>query len=114
MESQEDMRRDVEFKTQDGVMLRAWHYLPDQRSRKVPTIGMAHGFSAVKEMYPDRFAETYGRKEGQGQSPQAGCCLKAAPAVKGELSKGLELLQHRLGGGIRLRVGRQMGSGCDE
>ena len=39
-----DMRKDVEFKTQDGVTLAAWHYLPDQSSGKVPTIVMAHGF----------------------------------------------------------------------
>jgi uncharacterized protein len=38
------MRTDVEFKTQDRVTLRAWHYLPDRRSGKVPTIVMAHGF----------------------------------------------------------------------
>jgi cephalosporin-C deacetylase-like acetyl esterase len=53
------MRKDVEFKTQDGVTLAAWHYLPDQHSGKVPTIVMAHGFSAVKEMYLDRFAEVF-------------------------------------------------------
>ena len=53
------MRKDVEFKTQDGVTLRGWHYLPDQRSGKVPTIVMAHGFSAVKEMYLDKFAEVF-------------------------------------------------------
>jgi dipeptidyl aminopeptidase/acylaminoacyl peptidase len=53
------MRKDVEFKTQNGVTLRGWHYLPDQRSRKVPTIVMAHGFSAVKEMYLDKFAEVF-------------------------------------------------------
>src|SRR6201997_3152041 len=53
------MRKDVEFKTQDGVTLAAWHYLPDQSSRKVPTIVMAHGFSAVKEMYLDKFAEVF-------------------------------------------------------
>ena len=53
------MRRDVEFKTQDGVTLRGWHYLPDQRSGKLPTIVMAHGFSAVKEMYLDKFAEVF-------------------------------------------------------
>jgi uncharacterized protein len=56
---EETMRTDVEFKTQDGVTLRAWHYLPDQRSGKVPTIVMAHGFSAVKEMYLDKFAEVF-------------------------------------------------------
>ena len=53
------MRKDVEFKTQDGVTLAAWHYLPDQSSGKVPTIVMAHGFSAVKEMYLDKFAEVF-------------------------------------------------------
>ena len=26
------MRKDIEFKTQDGVTLAAWHYLPDQNS----------------------------------------------------------------------------------
>ena len=44
------MRKDIEFKTEDGVTLRGWHYLPDGRRGKVPTIVMAHGFSAVKEM----------------------------------------------------------------
>jgi uncharacterized protein len=53
------MRKDVEFKTQDGVTLRGWHYLPDQHSGKVPAIVMAHGFSAVKEMYLDKFAEVF-------------------------------------------------------
>ena len=53
------MRKNVEFKTQDGVTLAAWHYLPDQHSGKVPTIVIAHGFSAVKEMYLDRFAEVF-------------------------------------------------------
>ena len=38
---------------------KGWHYLPDQRSGKVPTIVMAHGFSAVKEMYLDKFAEVF-------------------------------------------------------
>src|SRR5436309_13048799 len=56
---EETMRTDVEFKTQNGLTLRGWHYLPDQRSGKVPTIVMAHGFSAVKEMYLDRFAEVF-------------------------------------------------------
>ena len=51
------MRKNIEFKTDDGVTLRGWHYVPDGRQRHVPTIVMAHGFSAVKEMYLDRFAE---------------------------------------------------------
>ena len=53
------MRKDIEFKTEDGVTLRGWRYLPDGRRGKVPTIVMAHGFSAVKEMYLDRFAEAF-------------------------------------------------------
>ncbi|MFZ1428260.1 MAG: alpha/beta hydrolase [Geminicoccaceae bacterium] len=53
------MRNDIEFKTEDGVTLRGWHYVPDDRRGKVPTIVMAHGFSAVKEMYLDRFAEAF-------------------------------------------------------
>jgi uncharacterized protein len=50
------MRRDVEFDA-EGVALRAWHNVPDGVSGPVPTIVMAHGFSAVKEMYLDRFGE---------------------------------------------------------
>jgi uncharacterized protein len=53
------MRSDVEFKTEDGVMLRGWHYRPDGGSGPWPTIVMAHGYSAVKEMYLDRFAEAF-------------------------------------------------------
>jgi len=53
------MRTDVEFKAEDGVTLRGWRYLPDNRAGKLPTIVMAHGFSAVKEMYLDRFAEAF-------------------------------------------------------
>ncbi|MEK0083666.1 alpha/beta hydrolase [Benzoatithermus flavus] len=53
------MRKDIAFRTEDGVTLRGWHYLPDGRAGRVPTIVMAHGFSAVKEMYLDRFAEAF-------------------------------------------------------
>jgi uncharacterized protein len=53
------MRKDIEFKTEDGITLRGWHYLPEKRSGKIPTIVMAHGFSAVKEMYLDRFAAAF-------------------------------------------------------
>ena len=38
---EEAMRKDVEFKTQDGVTLAAWQYLLDQSSGKV-SIVMAH------------------------------------------------------------------------
>jgi uncharacterized protein len=53
------MRKDIAFRTQDGLMLRGWHYVPDGLSGKAPVIVMAHGFSAVKEMYLDRFAEVF-------------------------------------------------------
>src|SRR5260370_13416575 len=53
------MRKDIQFQTEDGVTLRGWHYLPDGVAGKVPTIVMAHGFSAVKEMYLDRFADAF-------------------------------------------------------
>ena len=53
------MRKDIEFRTEDGVILRGWHYLPDDHAGTSPTIVMAHGFSAVKEMYLDRFAEVF-------------------------------------------------------
>jgi uncharacterized protein len=53
------MRKDIEFNAEDGVTLRGWHYLPSGRRGKVPTIVLAHGFSAVKEMYLDRFAEAF-------------------------------------------------------
>src|ERR1700759_5860531 len=53
------MRKDIEFKTEDGITLRGWHYLPEKRTGKVPAIVMAHGFSAVKEMYLDRFADAF-------------------------------------------------------
>lgn len=52
------MRSDVEFDA-GGVTLRGWLYVPDGASGPVPTVVMAHGFSAVKEMYLDRFAEAF-------------------------------------------------------
>jgi fermentation-respiration switch protein FrsA (DUF1100 family) len=53
------MRTDIAFRTEDGVTLRGWHYVPDGARGELPTIVMAHGFSAVKEMYLDRFAEAF-------------------------------------------------------
>ncbi len=52
------MRQDIEFDA-DGVTLRGWLYLPDGATGPVPTVVMAHGFSAVKEMYLDSFAEAF-------------------------------------------------------
>jgi len=52
------MREDVEFDAA-GVRLRGWLYLPDDATGPVPAIVMAHGFSAVKEMYLDAYAEVF-------------------------------------------------------
>jgi fermentation-respiration switch protein FrsA (DUF1100 family) len=52
------MRHDIEFDA-EGVTLRGWLYVPDSASGPSPTVVMAHGFSAVKEMYLDAFAEVF-------------------------------------------------------
>ncbi len=52
------MRSDVAFDA-EGTTLRGWLYLPDGADGPVPVVVMAHGFSAVKEMYLDRFAELF-------------------------------------------------------
>ncbi|HVA68913.1 MAG TPA: alpha/beta hydrolase [Candidatus Binataceae bacterium] len=52
------MRKDIEFNA-EGVTLRGWLYTPERAGAKVPAVVMAHGFSAVKEMYLDRFAECF-------------------------------------------------------
>lgn len=53
------MRTDIEFNA-EGTILRGWLYRPDGAGdRSVPGIVMAHGFSAVKEMYLDSFAEAF-------------------------------------------------------
>ena len=53
------MRRDIEFKTEDGVILRGWLYSPDDARSSVPTVVMAHGFSALKENYLDSYGEVF-------------------------------------------------------
>ena len=50
-------RRDVEFDA-EGVTLRGWFYTAEG-SASGATVVMAHGFSAVKEMYLDTFAEAF-------------------------------------------------------
>jgi len=54
------MRRDIEFRSK-GTICRGWFYTPDltRAGRGFPAIVMAHGFSAVKEMRLDRFAEAF-------------------------------------------------------
>jgi uncharacterized protein len=51
-------RRDVEFDA-DGVTLRGWFYPGEGTHGPAATVVMSHGFSAVKEMYLDAFAEVF-------------------------------------------------------
>src|SRR4051794_21357144 len=52
------MRQDIEFDA-EGTTLRGWLYVPDGAKGPAPTIVMCHGYSAVKEMYLDAFAEVF-------------------------------------------------------
>lgn len=52
------MRQDIAFNA-EGTTLRGWLYTPDSGQGPFPTVVMAHGFSAVKEMYLDSFAEVF-------------------------------------------------------
>jgi fermentation-respiration switch protein FrsA (DUF1100 family) len=51
-------RGDVQFDA-EGVTLRGWFYRPDGEGGDRPVVVMSHGFSAVKEMYLDRYAEQF-------------------------------------------------------
>lgn len=56
-------RQHVEFSS-EGVILRGWLYpaaSDGNTARRHPAIVMAHGFSAVKEQYLDRYAEVFAR-----------------------------------------------------
>ncbi len=52
-------RTDVELPGHGAVTLRGWLYMPDGQAGPAPAIVMAHGFSAVKEMRLDRFADAF-------------------------------------------------------
>jgi uncharacterized protein len=52
------MRTNVVFKTTNGTTLRGWYFVPDNPGKHA-TIVMSHGFSAVKEMYLDKYAEAF-------------------------------------------------------
>lgn len=58
LEGMTQVREDVEFAGTGGTLLRGWLYLPAGVSR-APGVVMAHGFSAVKEMALDRYAEVF-------------------------------------------------------
>jgi fermentation-respiration switch protein FrsA (DUF1100 family) len=51
-------RADVEFPA-EGTTLRGWFYLPDSGPGPFPTVVLQHGFSAVKEMHLDDYAEVF-------------------------------------------------------
>ena len=51
-------RRDIEFDA-EGVTLRGWFYTADGPGGSAATVVMAHGFSAVKEMYLNDYAEIF-------------------------------------------------------
>lgn len=55
-------RENVSFETSDKVTLRGWFYKPANATEPLPCLVMAHGFSAVKEMDLDLFAETFTSK----------------------------------------------------
>jgi uncharacterized protein len=52
------MRQDIEFDA-EGTTLRGWLYVPDNAAGPAPTIVMCHGYSAVKELFLDAFAEVF-------------------------------------------------------
>jgi len=58
------LRGDVEFGGFDGTVLRGWWY-PPEGPELAPAVAIAHGFSAVKEMVLDRYAEDF-REAGLG------------------------------------------------
>ncbi len=52
------MRIDIAFDAR-GVTLRGWLYLPTQGEGPFPAVVMAHGFTALKEMGLDDYADTF-------------------------------------------------------
>ncbi|KAK4951609.1 hypothetical protein LTR10_010586 [Elasticomyces elasticus] len=55
-------RRDISFQTSDGLTLRGWFFSPTSSNGKLPCLVMAHGFTALKEMDLDTFAEHFTSK----------------------------------------------------
>jgi len=52
------MREDIQFDA-EGATLRGWFYRPDDAGDEVPCVVMSHGFSAIKEMRLDEYAEVF-------------------------------------------------------
>lgn len=56
-------REDIEFQTHDHVTLRGWLYKPvSSTSNRLPCLILSHGFSALKEMDLNTFAEYFTSK----------------------------------------------------
>jgi dienelactone hydrolase len=51
-------RTDVELEA-NGTTLRGWLYRPERAEAKAPAVVMAHGCTAVKEMFLDAYAEVF-------------------------------------------------------
>ncbi len=86
-------RRDIEFDA-EGVTLRGWFYRRGRRRGAGPTIVMAHGFSAVKEMYLDDFAEVFaaaGPERARVRQPQLRRQRRRAPPGDRPLGAGPRL-----------------------
>lgn len=54
--------KDIEFKTSDNVTLRGWFVTPSSFQGKLPCLVMAHGWTALKEMDLNTFAEYFTSK----------------------------------------------------
>jgi cephalosporin-C deacetylase-like acetyl esterase len=52
-------RKDIEFPTADGLVLRGWLFTPDAGAGHHPAISMAHGYAGVKEHGLERFARVF-------------------------------------------------------
>lgn len=60
-------RENVSFRVDDGTVIRGWHFIPNSvGDEPQPLIIMHHGFSAVKEGYPENFFEEYFADAGFG------------------------------------------------
>ena len=69
-------RRDIEFDA-EGVTLRGWFYRAEGADGQAPAVVMAHGFSAVKEMHLDSFAEVFAAAGGPVLSGQYRLMIRA-------------------------------------
>ena len=54
-----NVRKDINFFIEDNTRIQGWLYLPMNDDVSYPAIIMTHGFSAVKEMSLDKYAEVF-------------------------------------------------------